>query len=202
MPIRGCTVIAIEGTHASGKTTLVHALVAHYREHGIHITCTDEPARTSPFIEDIVLRGLGSFDVTAELDTFAAMVTTQLRTARHHSVLVTDKTTLNVVAYARSLLPPEDQPVIEAMLGLSAVTAGMYDVVYYLSDIFDPRQRGDAWRSKVAGQQAIIDAALRRAAGQAGVTLTDVPRGLTTQQRVRWMSGHLADTGVLRLAPH
>jgi thymidylate kinase len=100
VPIRDCTVIAVEGTHASGKTTLVHALVSHYRERGVHVTCTEEPARTSPFMEDIVLRGLGTFDLAAELDAFAAMLTVQLRAARHHAVLIADKTTLNVVAYA------------------------------------------------------------------------------------------------------
>jgi thymidylate kinase len=44
--------VAIEGTHASGKTTLVHALTAHYRERGVLVDCTAEPARTSPFIEE------------------------------------------------------------------------------------------------------------------------------------------------------
>ncbi len=34
--LRDCVVIAVEGTHASGKTTLAHALAAHYRERGIH----------------------------------------------------------------------------------------------------------------------------------------------------------------------
>jgi deoxyadenosine/deoxycytidine kinase len=30
--MRKCAVLAVEGTHASGKTTLTHALAAHYRE--------------------------------------------------------------------------------------------------------------------------------------------------------------------------
>jgi hypothetical protein len=29
MSVNGCVVVAIEGTHAAGKTTLVHALTAH-----------------------------------------------------------------------------------------------------------------------------------------------------------------------------
>jgi nicotinamide riboside kinase len=199
VPIRECTVIAVEGTHASGKTTLVHALVSYYRERGTHITCVDEPARSSPFMEDIVLRGLGTFDVTAELDTFAAQITTQLRAARHHSVLVADKTPVNVVTYARCLLPPQDAPVVEAMLALCAATAGLYDVVLYVSDTFDPHQPGDALRAKVAGQQAGIDVALRETALEAGITLIDIPRGLATPDRVRWVSEYLAESGVL---PH
>jgi molybdopterin-guanine dinucleotide biosynthesis protein len=35
--LRDCVVIAVEGTHASGKTTLTHALAAHYCEQGIRI---------------------------------------------------------------------------------------------------------------------------------------------------------------------
>src|SRR5690606_25569433 len=40
MSVNGCVVVAIEGTHAAGKTTLVHALTAHYRERGVLVTCT------------------------------------------------------------------------------------------------------------------------------------------------------------------
>ncbi|MGH8903140.1 MAG: hypothetical protein ACRDYA_16085 [Egibacteraceae bacterium] len=58
MSVRGCTVIAVEGTHASGKTTLVHARIAYYRQHGVHVDGTGEPARTSPFIEEIVVHGV------------------------------------------------------------------------------------------------------------------------------------------------
>jgi predicted ATPase len=202
VPIRDCAVIAIEGTHASGKTTLVHALVSHYRERGVHVTGIGEPARSSPFMEDIVLRSRGAFDVVAELDTFAAMLTTQLRAARNHAALITDKTPLNVVAYARSLLPEKDEPVIVAMLGLLAATSGMYDAVLYLSDTFNPHQEGDAWRSKVADQQSAIDAGLRQVAGHVGISLIDVPLQLTTAQRVQWITAHLADSGVLRPPRH
>lgn len=48
--LRDCVVIAIEGTHASGKDTLTHALDAYYRERGIHVATVEEPARHSPFI--------------------------------------------------------------------------------------------------------------------------------------------------------
>ena len=56
--LRDCLVIAVEGTHASGKTTLTHALIAHPgaggpRRHG------GGTARHSPFIEEIVVHGKG-----------------------------------------------------------------------------------------------------------------------------------------------
>ncbi|WP_433227551.1 hypothetical protein [Actinomadura formosensis] len=56
MPIRNCAVIAVEGPHASGKTTLVHALTSHYREQGIHVTATGEAARHSPFMHHPLTR--------------------------------------------------------------------------------------------------------------------------------------------------
>ena len=40
--MRDCAVLAIEGTHASGKTTLTHALAARYRERGIHVATVEE----------------------------------------------------------------------------------------------------------------------------------------------------------------
>jgi predicted ATPase len=195
VPIRDCRVIAIEGTHASGKTTLVHALLSHYRERGIHVTCTGEPARTSPFMEDIVFHGHGTFDAVAELDALGAQITTQLRAARHHTLLITDKTLINIVAYARLLLPPADTPLVDAMLGLCRVTAHWYDAVFYTNDVFDPRQSGDHFRDKVADQQTSIDTALRSTADQAALSLIDIPQRLSTTDRVAWISARLEQMG-------
>lgn len=196
MSIRNCTVIAVEGSHSSGKSTLVHALTSHYREHGVHVTCVDEPARTSPFIEEVVLHGRGEFDLVTELDTFARQITNQLRAARHHDLLIADKTLINVVAYARLLLSADDAPVLDAMFQLCAATTILYDAVLYTSDAFNPRQPGDTFRSKVADQQDEVDQELRRIAAQAGLSLIEVPRGLATDERVRWSSARLAGLGL------
>lgn len=196
MPIRDCAIVAVEGTHASGKTTLIHALTSYYRERGVHADCTGEPARSSPFMEEIVLHGKGDFDLVTELDTFAQQITGQLRAARHYDLLITDKTPLNVVAYARLLLPSQDNPVVEAMLQLCTATKTLYDAVLYTSDTYSPDQPGDAWRLKVASQQAQIDHLLRDLAAQAAMALIDVPRGLTTTERVCWASARLADLGL------
>jgi uridine kinase len=40
--VRGCLLVGIDGTHACGKTTLVHALTAHYRERGVLVDCVGE----------------------------------------------------------------------------------------------------------------------------------------------------------------
>jgi hypothetical protein len=79
--VRRCVLVGIEGTHASGKTTLVHALTARYRERGVLVDCTDEPARTSPFIEETVIHGTGVFDLACEVDLYAAQLSATLRAA-------------------------------------------------------------------------------------------------------------------------
>lgn len=101
MAARGCHLIAVEGTHASGKTTLVHALVAHYQAQGYLVGCSEEPARSSPFMEEIVIHGRGDFDLVAEVDLFGAQLSEQLRASRHLQLLICDKTVINVLAYAR-----------------------------------------------------------------------------------------------------
>ncbi len=68
MSLRGCTVIAIEGTHAAGKTTLVHALAAAYGLRGVHVGTVEDPARSSPLIDEIVIQGRGDFDLAVEVD--------------------------------------------------------------------------------------------------------------------------------------
>ncbi|MEV6810099.1 hypothetical protein [Streptomyces sp. NPDC051132] len=135
MPIRTCRVIAVEGTQAAGKTTFVHALTAHLRERSINVACTGEPARTSPFMEDIVLHGKGDFDLAAELDLLAQHFTVPLRAARHHQVLITDKTPANVLALARLVLDPTE-PGVAAVLaaGEALCRAWMplaYDAIVY-----------------------------------------------------------------------
>lgn len=116
MPIRDCAVIAIDGTHASGKTTLIHAMTAHYWRRGINVAAMSEPARSSPFMEEIVIHQRGSFDLAAEVDVFATHLQYQLRTARNHQLLITDKTIVNVLAYARMLLNIEPNTIDAAVL--------------------------------------------------------------------------------------
>jgi len=195
--IRNCVVVAVEGTHASGKTTLVHALTSHLRERSVHTACTGEPARHSPFMEEIVIYGRGEFDLVAEFDLLGAQLTTQLRAARHQQLLVTDKTLANVVAYARLFLREADASAVDAMAGLCRAVAGMYDAVFYTSDVFDPRAGGDTFRARVADRQHEVDHALREACADAGLPLICVPTWLSTAQRVEWISAQLTERQLL-----
>ncbi|MDQ7905972.1 AAA family ATPase [Phytohabitans sp. ZYX-F-186] len=191
MSVRGCLLVGIEGTHASGKTTLVHALTAHYRERGLLVDCTGEPARTSPFIEEIVIHGKGVFDLPTEIDLFAMQLAATLRAARHHRLLVCDKTVVNVLAYARMVLsaPPgsHNAQVLAAMAGFCRAWApDAYDAVFYLPDHY--QHPADPMRAKVAHLQAETGQAVSDTCADVGLPLIDVPGGLDTAGRVAWIA--------------
>lgn len=200
MPIRDCAVIAVEGTQAAGKTTLVHALTAHYRERGVNAAATGEPARVSPFMEEIVLHGKGVFDLTAELDLFATQITATLRTARHHRLLITDKTPANVLALARLVLDTgqaDTAPVLAAMQAMCAAwMPNTYDLVVYCRDRYDQQAGGDRYRTKVLDLQDQADTAIHEACRQAGVPIAELPTGLDTAARVRWIADAVGQRGL------
>jgi predicted ATPase len=199
--LRGCVVLAIEGTHASGKTTLTHALAAYYRERGVHVTAVAEPARNSPFIEEIVVHGKGEFDLETEVDLFAAHLSSQLRAARHHTMIISDKTIANVLAYARLVLPTpaegRQEATLAAMETFCRAWADTYDAVFYCCDRFGQQQPGDPYRSKVLDIQPAADRVIRHTCAASGQRVIDIPPGMATGDRVRWVTARVATLGLL-----
>jgi predicted ATPase len=200
MALRDCAVIAMEGTHASGKTTLVHALTAAYRQRGVHVACTDEVARTSPFIEEIVIHNRGTFDLATEVDLFAAQLTSQLRASRHHALLICDKTVVNVLAYARLVLEAtpgsQDAAVVEAMEGFCRAWTPTYDAVFYCPDHYAADQGGDPFRAKVVDLQEATDRMLRNTCAAAGISLIELPAQLTVDERTHWVMATVDSLGL------
>jgi len=202
--VRDCVVLAIEGTHASGKTTVTHALAAHFREQGVHVTTVEEPARGSPFIEDVVVHGKGQFDLVTEVDLFAAQLSAQLRAARQHTMIICDKTIANVLAYARLVLPAppgsREAACLGAMEAFCRAWAGVYDGVFYCCDQFAQEQTGDPYRSKVLDLQPAADRVVRQICATVGQRVIDIPPNMTTAGRVRWIADQVTnlnlDTGV------
>ena len=199
MPIRDCAVIAIDGTHASGKTTLIHALTAHYRRQGINVAAMGEPARSSPFMEEIVIHQRGAFDLAAEVDVFATHLQYQLRTARNHQLLIADKTIVNVLAYARMLMDvrPDtlDAAVLGAMETFCRAWTPTYDLVFFTHDQYC--QPSDGFRAKVTDLQDTAAITLRELYQQLDVTVLDVPLGYETDQRVEWVTSRAAAAGLI-----
>lgn len=201
MAIRDCTVVAVEGALAAGKTTLVHALTAHYRSRGIHVACTGEPARSSPYVEEIVVYGHGDFDLACEVDLFAAQLTDLVRGARHHQLLITDKTIANVLGYAHLVLGAAPgsltADVLDAMAAFCRAWARVYDVVFYLSDHYDPALERDPHRRRLAAVQQQADAVIRQTCEAAGLALIDVPAGFPFDDKLCWVTGQLTARGLI-----
>ncbi len=199
MPIRDCDVIAIDGTHASGKTTLIHALTAHYRRQGVNVAAMGEPARSSPFMEEIVIHQRGTFDLAAEVDVFAAHLQLHLRTARNHQLLIADKTIINVLAYARILLDvaPDslDAAVLAAMETFCRAWAPTYDLVFFTHDHYT--QPSDGFRAKVAGLQDTAATTLRELYQHLDIPVVDIPLGYETAERVEWIAQRVAAAGLV-----
>lgn len=195
MTIRGCQTIAIDGTHASGKTTLIHALTAHYRSQGVNVVAMNEPARTSPYMDEVVFGHHASFDLAAEVDVFAAHLRTQLRAARNHQLLLADKTIINVLAYARLLLDTDERTtgVLDAMDRFCRTWAHTYDTVLYTHDRYT--QPTDQFRAKVSDLQDKVDTTLRDLYHAMNIPLIDIPTGLNTTQRVAWITTHITQPG-------
>ncbi|QFG13234.1 thymidylate kinase [Streptomyces phage Gilgamesh] len=201
MPIRECRVIAVEGTQAAGKTTFVHALTAALREQSIGVACTGEPARTSPFMEEIVLHEKGNFDLVAELDLFAQHFTVPLRAARHHQVLITDKTPANVLALAGLVLDPTEPGTAPVLAAAEAMCRAWmpiaYDAVIYCRDRYDQKAGGDRMRAKVLNIQDESDSAIYEACRATGVPMLEMPTGLTVAERVQWTMRRVGDMGLI-----
>ena len=190
MSVRGCVLVGIEGSHAAGKTTLVHALTAQYRERGVLVDCTGEPARTSPFIEETVIHGKGGFDLVCEVDLYAAQLSATLRTTRHQNLVICDKTVVNVLAYARLVLATvpdsHEAAVLDAMVGFCRAWApATYDAVFYLPDRYP--HLADPMRAKVAHLQGETAEAVRATCADVGLSLLDVPAKLDVAGRVAWI---------------
>ena len=203
--LRDCVVIAIEGTHASGKTTLTHALAAYYRERGIHVATVEEPARHSPFIEEIVVHGKGQFDLETEVDLFGAQLSAQLRAARQHTMIIADKTIANVMAYAWIVLqtPPgsREAAVLEAMNGVLRSLGADLRRRLLLLDRFDQHQQGDPYRAKVLDLQTAADRVVRSTCATVGQRVIDIPPNMTTDERVRWIAARVTRLGITRDTP-
>lgn len=134
--------------------------------------------------------GRGEFDLAFEVDLFGAQLSTQLRAARHHALLICDKTVMNVLAYARLVLdaPTGSQTaaVLAAMEAFCAAWAPVYDAVFLCSDQYD--QPDDPFRAKVGHLQDATAAAVRDTCTAAGATVHDLPVRLDTAQRVAWVA--------------
>ena len=151
-------------------------------------------------MEEIVLHGKGAFDLPAEIDLFGQQLSVPLRAARHHQVLITDKTPANVTALARLVLD-STEPGTGAVLAAAEAfcRAWMpltYDAIVYCRDRYDQKAGGDRMREKVLALQTPAEMAIYEACRATGVPILELPTGLTTAERVHWIAAEVTDRGL------
>lgn len=200
MPLRKARLVAIDGTHASGKTTLIYAVAALLRRQGIHVTTLGEPARSSPFVDDVVIHKSGDFDMLLELDLFAAHITNSVRAARSYQVVLADKTPTNVLAYCKMVVAIEpdtwDARMVEAMEAFCRAWGPAYDAIFYCQDHYGTSQRGDAYRVKVAGLQQQADDLVRVEYERLNQPIIEIPRSLDIDERAAWVVAQILQLGL------
>ncbi|GAB4077533.1 AAA family ATPase [Nostocoides australiense] len=189
--IRNCSVLAIDGTHNAGKSTLAAALVDYYAAGGVDVIHVDDQARSSGLITAIVTDPDGTFDLVAELHLLASTIARQIDAAAGHQLLVTDKTVANVLAYARLLMAGPGHEVITAAAALCAAWQP-YDLVVRCRDHYPIDLDADPFRNKVHALQAAADLAVASALADASYPVAELPTGLTTDSRLAWVTAQPA----------
>jgi predicted ATPase len=195
MAIKNCRVIAIEGAHCTGKTTLAQALTAYYKSQHLHTASFVELARESPFLEEILIYNKGEFDLFTELHLFAGQLTEELVTARNHELIICDKSLVSVLAYARLLLTAApgsfESNMLDAMESLCRTYSQIYDAVFYLSDMYDLQRTKDPFRGSIMQEQALqkeIDIAIKEVCDAVGLKRIEVPTGMSLNDKLQWVA--------------
>ena len=63
-------------------------------------------------------------------------------------------------------------------------------------DRFSQHQQGDPYRAKVLDLQSAADRVARSTCASTGQKVIDIPPGMTTTERVRWIAARLAKLGI------
>ena len=94
---------AISGRDHTGKSTICHAVTARLRAQGVDADMVDEQSRRSVALAE------GRRGVSTQMDLFARTVVVELEVARSSSVVVCDRSLVDILAYT-DLLPPDSDP--------------------------------------------------------------------------------------------
>lgn len=188
--IREIPVIAFDGTHSSGKTTLKYSVASALKENGINCVELTEPARNSPLVDDVVLRDLGQFDLPLELDLIADHISRTIRALRHAQVILADRTPANVIAYTRILVDlssEKDIMLFHAAVDFVKQWLKIYDLVFYCQDHYSIDLQVDPMRNKVINLQNQIDLQTQAEYAHAEINLNRIPKGLSNNDRTMYV---------------
>jgi thymidylate kinase len=186
--IGGGVLVAIEGAHGSGKTTLVMAVTACLKVAGWNAIAVAEVTRTSPFVEETaIFKGRG-YSISSQLQLFASQIVQENLAARHHEIVVADRSIFNSVAYGRFLLEaPEDRDVLDAMNRLAENYGRFYDCIFYLDASWLDAGVNDAFRPTDSEFWHQANDSLISVLRHSGVLLLEVPVSLSLATMTDWV---------------
>ena len=188
--IKGKILIAFDGTHASGKTTLKYLIAAKLKEIGINCVVLPEPARNSVLVDDVVLRNKGNFDIPLEVDLIMNHISLCIRGARDGDIILSDRTPVNVLAYTKLLVDSSDEMesgLLERCESLVEKWIEFYDLVFYCQDFYQADISKDNLRSKVVGIQSDVDSETRNQYDRFGCNLQFISKGLSSDEKANFV---------------
>src|SRR4051794_38299771 len=189
-------VIAIEGAHATGKSTLAHALVCELMRRHKRVAICIDVARRSPFVEAVVMHGAATFDLATQLHLFGAQVAEEQILARTADFVVCDKSMISAIAYARVLLEgkmsSDDVDVVAAMRTFARAYSSRYDGIVLLSEFRDVSSVSDPLRLNDTGVRELAQEYVTEELAHARARVLPMPDGLHTQAQVRWILAQTA----------
>lgn len=184
--IKGKFLLAFDGTHASGKTTLKYQIAARLKEKGINCVVLSEPARNSSLVDDVVLRGIDNFDIPLEVDLIMNHISQCIRGTRDGELILSDRTPANVLAYTELLISSENQlenDLLEKCNSLVETWVKFYDLIFYCQDYYVADVSTDNRRSKVIEIQKEVDVETRKQYNKFGCEVQLIPEGLSLDEK-------------------
>lgn len=184
--IKGKFLLAFDGTHASGKTTLKYQIAAKLKEKGINCVVLSEPARNSSLVDDVVLRGIDNFDIPLEVDLIMNHISQCIRGTRDGEIILSDRTPANVLAYTELLISSENQlenNLLKKCNTLIETWVKFYDLIFYCQDYYVANVTADNRRSKVIEIQKEVDIETRKQYNKFGCEVQFIPEGLSLDEK-------------------
>jgi thymidylate kinase len=188
--IRESYVFAIDGTHASGKTTLLYSVAAYLKSRNFNCIVLPEPSRNSPLVDDVVLHNSGSFDLPLELDLIATHLIQCIRASRKYPIILSDRTPINVLAYTNLLVKlknKNEKRILNSVEIFIYNWSSSYDLIFYCQDYYSQYQADDKMRTKVLNIQSEVDTQTREYYKKANIELEYIPKGKLLSDQTEWV---------------
>lgn len=140
-------IIAVTGTHGTGKTTLTFNLASHYKEQGLNVKIIQEVARFCPFPLNK--------EMTKETAQwiFFEHSKKELEACKDHEVVICDRTSFDSFVYAEFL----DLPIHENIIKYAKQSLNLYDSLYFVRPNVSCKILNDGIRSTDIDFQYQID---------------------------------------------